>query len=270
MNYAIPHLPARSQKPRTVGLTMAMDKGLSLRQAEDFMSVNAAMVDLVKLGWSTSFVTPHLSEKLALYRKAGMSVYFGGTLFEVFAIRGAFEDYLRLLDQFEMTHVEVSDGSMDMPHKDKLKYIQRLKASGRTVLSEVGSKDAEKVLAPHVWAQYLKRELDAGSTWVITESRESGNVGMFRATGEVRSGLVDRILHDVPQEKVIFEAPKKEQQVWFIHLLGPNVNLGNIAPEEVVGLETLRLGLRGDTFHTFLEDAGVAKPQPKPRGKAKG
>lgn len=253
-NYEIPQLPERSRKPRRAGITMAMDKGLSLRQAEDFVSICADHVDIVKLGWSTSFVTPHLVEKLAIYRKAGLNVYFGGTLFEVFLIRNAFDDYLRLLDTYQMTHVEVSDGSMDIEHKDKLAYIRRL-AKDRTVLSEVGSKDALKVLKAPQWVRFINDELEAGSTWVITESRESGNVGMYRATGEVRGGLVETILEKVPgaRERVLFEAPKKEQQVYFIKQIGPNVNLGNIAPEEVIGLETLRLGLRGDTFHTFLK-----------------
>jgi phosphosulfolactate synthase len=252
-NYSIPNLPYREAKPRKAGLTMAMDKGLSVRQAEDFMSVAAAHVDIVKLGWSTSYATPHLREKLAVYAAAGVPVYFGGTLLEVFIARNAFEHYLKVLDEYDIRTVEVSDGSLDMKRDDKLALIRRLAATGRTVLSEVGSKDATKVLTAHQWVEYMKQELAAGSSWVITEARESGNVGVFRATGEVREGLIEQIAKDIPLQQVLFEAPKKEQQVWFIKMLGTNVNLGNIAPEEVIGLETLRLGLRGDTFFTFLK-----------------
>ncbi len=254
-NYEIPQLPARSNKPRTRGLTMAMDKGLSVRQAEDFISVGAAYVDFIKLGWSTSYVTPHLKEKLAVYKAAGIPVYFGGTLLEVFIARNAVGDYIRLLDTFGIDTVEVSDGSLTMSREEKLGYIRRMVAAGRKVLSEVGSKDAEKVLTAHQWVEYIKQEMQAGSSYVITEAREGGNVGVFRNTGEVRGGLIETILHEVPHaaERVLFEAPKKEQQVYFIKLIGTEVNLGNIAPEEVIGLETLRLGLRGDTFHTFLK-----------------
>lgn len=252
MNYPIPQLPDRTQKPRTHGLTMVMDKGLSLREAEDLVQVAAHCIDIVKLGWSTSYVAAGLTEKLALYRNAGLNVYFGGTLAEVFIARGAFEAYRKLLDDYQMTHVEVSDGSLEMPRKDKLGYIRTL-AKDRVVLSEVGSKDASKVLTATQWTQHIRAELEAGSTLVITEARESGNVGVYRASGEVRSGLIERILQEVPAEKLLFEAPQKAQQVYFVKLLGTNVNLGNIATNEVIALETLRLGLRGDTFHTFLK-----------------
>jgi phosphosulfolactate synthase len=215
------------------------------------VQVASHCIDFVKLGWSTSYVAAGLKEKLAIYRKAGLSVYFGGTLCEVFIARGAFDDYRKLLDTYEMTHVEVSDGSMDMTRKAKLGYIRTL-ATDRYVLSEVGSKDATKVLTAVQWTQQIKGELEAGSSIVITEARESGNVGVYRASGEVRSGLIERILQEVPAEKLLFEAPQKAQQVYFVKLLGTNVNLGNIATNEAVSLETLRLGLRGDTFSTFL------------------
>ena len=252
MNFVIPNLPSRDLKPRKSGVTMVMDKGLSLRQVEDLLSIGADYIDMVKLGWCTSFVTPLLKEKLAIYRKAGIPTYFGGTLLEAFVARKAFDQYRKLLDQYGMEYVEVSNGSIDLTNDEKLNYISTL-AKNFTVLSEVGSKDASKVLAPYIWVESIRSELEAGSKWVITESRESGTVGVFRSTGEVRSGLVDEILHEIPADKLIFEAPKREQQVWFIKLIGTNVNLGNIAPEEIIGLETLRLGLRGDTFHTFLK-----------------
>ena len=251
MNYTIKNLPERTQKPRQLGFTMAMDKGLSLRQAEDFMSVSANHVDIVKLGWATSYVTPHLKEKIKVYTDAGVPCYLGGTLFEAFIIRDQFDDYRKLLDTFGLTYAEVSDGSIDLDHDKKCEYIQKLK-SQVTVLSEVGSKDADKIIPPYRWIELMQKELEAGAWKVIGEAREGGNVGLFRGTGEVRSGLVQEILTKIPFEKIIWESPQKAQQVWFIKLLGANVNLGNIAPEEVIPLETIRLGLRGDTFLHFL------------------
>ena len=230
---------------------MAMDKGLSLREAEDFMSVCSDHVDIVKLGWATSFVTPKLKEKIEIYHSAGIPVYLGGTLLEAFIIRNQFEDYLRILDKFDLKYAEVSDGSIDLEHDEKCNYIKRLSESV-TVLSEVGSKDAEKIIPPYKWIQLMNKELEAGAWKVIGEAREGGNVGLFRSSGEVREGLVDEILTQIPFEKIIWEAPQKSQQVWFIKLLGTNVNLGNIAPNEVIPLETIRLGLRGDTFTSFL------------------
>jgi phosphosulfolactate synthase len=254
MNYELSHLPERTLKPRQHGYTMVMDKGLSIREAEDFLEVSSEYVDIVKLGWATSFVTPKnvLEAKLQLYRQAGIPTYFGGTLFEAFVVRNQFEDYRRILDTYEMTFAEVSDGSLDMDHDEKCEYIRTL-ARQVTVLSEVGSKDDQKIIPPYKWIALMQKELDAGSWKVIGEARESGNVGLFRSTGEVRSGLVEEILTKIPFEKIIWEAPQKAQQVWFIKLLGANVNLGNIAPNEVVPLETIRLGLRGDTFDFFLK-----------------
>jgi phosphosulfolactate synthase len=251
MNYDIKNLPERTNKPRQHGFTMAMDKGLSIREAEDFVSLSAHYVDIVKLGWGTSFVTPNLKDKIKVYKDAGLPVYFGGTLFEAFVIRDQFDEYRKILDKFEMTFAEVSDGSMDIDHDKKCDYITKL-AEQVTVLSEVGSKDADKIIPPYMWIELMQKELDAGAWKVIGEARESGNVGLFRSTGEVRSGLVQEILTKIPFEKIIWEAPQKAQQVWFVKLLGANVNLGNIAPEEIIPLETIRLGLRGDTFLHFL------------------
>lgn len=252
MNYTLKSVPERTAKPRQYGFTMAMDKGLSLREVEDFISVSGNYVDIVKLGWATSYVTPNLKEKISLYKAAGIPTYFGGTLFEAFAIRGQFDDYRRVLDKYGISFAEVSDGSVEMDHDVKCEYIRKL--SGQvTVLSEVGSKDAEKIIPPYKWIALMQAELDAGSWKVIGEAREGGNVGLFRSSGEVRSGLVEEILTKIPFEKIIWEAPQKAQQVWFIKLLGSNVNLGNIAPNEVIPLETIRLGLRGDTFNHFLD-----------------
>lgn len=252
MNYELGQIPERTSKPREFGYTMAMDKGLSVREAEDFLSMCSGYVDIVKLGWGTSFVTPRLEEKLQIFREANIPVYFGGTLFEAFIVRNKFDDYRRILDKYQMNFAEVSDGSIDLPHDEKLDYIRRL-SEQVTVLSEVGSKDVDKIIPPYKWINLMQAELDAGAWKVIGEAREGGNVGLFRSSGEVRSGLVEEILTKIPFEKIIWEAPQRSQQVWFIKLLGTNVNLGNIAPNEIIPLETIRLGLRGDTFSQFLD-----------------
>jgi phosphosulfolactate synthase len=251
MNYFLSNIPERTQKPRSSGYTMVMDKGLSLRQVEDFLEVAGQYADIVKLGWATSYVTPNLTEKLKLYRDAGIPVYFGGTLFEAFITRGQFDDYRRVLDQYKMEYAEISDGSITIDHDEKCNYIKEL-SKQVTVISEVGSKDVEKIFAPYKWIKLMNAELEAGSWKVIAEARESGNVGIYRDSGEVRQGLVDEILTQIPEEKIIWEAPQKAQQVWFIKLIGANVNLGNIAPAELTPLETIRLGLRSDTFDFFL------------------
>jgi phosphosulfolactate synthase len=251
MNYTLKNIPERTQKPREKGLTMVMDKGLSLRQVEDFLEVSGTHTDIVKLGWATSYVTPNLKEKLKLYKEAGIPVYFGGTLFEAFIVRDQFDDYRRVLQEYGMEYVEVSDGSIEIQQDEKCEFIRKL-SQDFTVISEVGSKDATKIFAPYKWIQLMKTEIEAGSWKVIAEAREGGNVGIYRDSGEVRQGLVDEILTQIPEETIIWEAPQKAQQVWFIELIGTNVNLGNIAPAEVIPLETIRLGLRGDTFSHFL------------------
>ena len=251
MHYFLNDVPEGTQKPREKGFTMVMDKGLSVRQAEDFLSVAGNHVDIVKLGWATSYVTNNLDEKLKIYREAGIPFYFGGTLFEAFIIRNQFDDFRKLLDKYDAPYAEVSDGSIELDHDKKCEYITEL-TKQVTVLSEVGSKDEEKIIPPYKWIELMQKELDAGAWKVIGEARESGNVGLFRSTGEVRSGLVQEILTKIPFEKIIWEAPQKAQQVYFIKLMGANVNLGNIAPEELIPLETIRLGLRGDTFNHFL------------------
>jgi phosphosulfolactate synthase len=251
MNYSLKDLPERTKKPRQSGFTMAMDKGLSTREAEDFVDTCSDHVDIIKLGWATSYVTPNLKDKIKIYQDAGIPCYFGGTLFEAFVIRDQFDDYRRGLDKFGIDFAEVSDGSIEMDHDVKCNFISKL-SEQVTVLSEVGSKDVEKIIPPYKWIALMQAELDAGSWKVIGEAREGGNVGLFRSSGEVRSGLVEEILTKIPNEKIIWEAPLKAQQVWFIKLLGANVNLGNIAPNEVIPLETIRLGLRGDTFSHFL------------------
>ena len=258
MNYELPNIPTRPAKPREDGLTMVMDKGMSLRQAEDLVDASGHLVDIVKIGFGTSYVMPRLKEKIKLFHKANMRVYLGGTLFEAFIARGMFKDYQKLLDDLELDTAEVSDGSINLPHAEKCKYISTL-AKDRTVLSEVGSKESGILISPAKWVRMMRTELDCGSWKVIAEARESGNVGIYRPSGHAHTALVNRILAKVPAQDIMWEAPIKSQQVWFIKMLGPNVNLGNISAEEVIPLETLRLGLRGDTFFQYLPEAVVKK-----------
>lgn len=250
-NYQLNNVPTRTEKPRTNGETMIMDKGLSCTEAHNMLDSAGDYVDIVKFGWATSYVALNLQEKLDLYKEAGIPTYFGGTLFEAFVIRNQFDDYRRLLDKYKMTHLEVSDGSIELPHDVKCEYIRKL-SKDFTVLSEVGSKDEDVIIPPYKWIELMQAELDAGSTKIIGEAREAGNVGLFRSNGEVRSGLVQEILTKIPAEKIIWEAPQKSQQVYFIKLVGANVNLGNISPNEAISLETIRLGLRSDTFDLYL------------------
>lgn len=251
MNYFLKNIPDRTQKPRESGYTMVMDKGLSIREVEDMIESSGDFIDIVKLGWATSYVTSQLDEKIKLYQKNEIPCYFGGTLFEAFVIRDQFDDFMRVVDKYNLEHVEVSDGSITMNHDEKCDFIHRI-SKNYTVLSEVGSKDAAKIIPPYKWIDQMQTELDAGAWKVIGEARESGNVGLFRNSGEVRQGLVEEILTQIPKDKILWEAPQKSQQVWFIKLCGTNVNLGNIATNEVIPLETVRLGLRGDTFHDHL------------------
>jgi phosphosulfolactate synthase len=253
MNYPLSHIPARTEKSREEGVTMVMDKGLSLRQAQDLIDASGHLVDLVKLGFGTSFVTPHLKEKIKLYQKADIKVYLGGTLFEAFVARGQYKDYRKVVDSLGLDTVEVSDGSINIPPKEKCKYITELARHFR-VLSEVGSKETGILISPARWVSMMRSELDAGSWKVIAEARESGNVGIYRPSGHAHTTLVNRILSKVPAKDILWESPQKSQQVWFIKQLGANVNLGNIGPEEVIPLETLRLGLRGDTFFQYLPE----------------
>ncbi len=251
MNFELSHLPSRIEKPRKSGLTMMMDKGLSLRQAEDFIEQNAEYTDFVKLGFGTSYLTKSLEKKISIYKNAGIRVYLGGTLFEAFIIRNQFDQYQRLLDKLKLDTAEVSDGSINLAHEKKCEYISKL-AKNFTVVSEVGSKEEGFVIRPAMWISMMKAELQAGSFKIIAEARESGTVGIYRSSGHAHTLLINKILSTVDKNDILWEAPQKSQQVWFIKLLGANVNLGNIGADDVIPLETLRLGLRGDTFFTFL------------------
>lgn len=252
MNFNLSQIPERIKKPRVSGITMVMDKGLSVNEAKNFLSVSHPHVDIIKLGFGTSFVTPNLREKLEVYKSYDLPIYFGGTLFEAFVIRNQYEDYIAVCKEFGIDYMEVSDGSITIPHAEKCGYIEKLTKYG-TVLSEVGSKDAEHIIPPYKWIELMKAELDAGASYVIAEAREAGNVGIYRGSGEVREGLVQEILTQIPGDKIIWEAPQKAQQLYFIELLGCNVNLGNIAPNELLALEAMRIGLRGDTFNLYLK-----------------
>ncbi len=252
MNFNLTQIPFRTPQPRTSGLTMVMDKGLSIREVHDFMSVCGPHTDIVKLGFGTSFVTPNLREKIEAYQSYNVPIYFGGTLFEAFLIRNQFDDYIAICKDYGISYVEVSDGSISIPHAEKCGYIEKL-TKHATVLSEVGSKDAAHIIPPYKWIELMRAELEAGSSYVIAEAREAGTVGIYRGTGEVREGLVQEILTQIPEEKIIWEAPQKAQQLYFLELIGCNVNLGNIAPNEVIPLEAMRIGLRGDTFDLYLD-----------------
>lgn len=249
-------MPDRNVKPRVDGITMVMDKGLSIPEVHNFMSIAHPHVDIVKLGFGTSFVTPNLREKIEAYQGYDIPVYFGGTLFEAFLIRNQFDDYIAICKDYKINYMEVSDGSITIPHAEKCGYIEKLTKHG-TVLSEVGSKDAAHIIPPYKWIELMRAELEAGSTYVIAEAREAGNVGIYRGSGEVREGLVQEILTQIPGEKIIWEAPQKAQQLYFLELLGCNVNLGNIAPSEMIALEAMRIGLRGDSFHLYLNAENV-------------
>jgi phosphosulfolactate synthase len=230
---------------------MVMDKGLSFRDAESFISVGGPHTDIVKLGFGTSFVTPNLRAKIELYQQHNIPVYFGGTLFEAFVIRNQFDDYIAMCKDYKIDVIEVSDGSIEIPHTEKCGYIEKISKFAK-VFSEVGSKDAAHIIPPYKWIELMSAELSAGASYVIAEAREAGNVGIYRGSGEVREGLVQEILTKLPSEKILWEAPQKAQQLYFLELIGCNVNLGNIAPSEIIPLEAMRIGLRGDTFDLYL------------------
>lgn len=251
MNFNLTQIPERTTQPRQYGLTMVMDKGLSLRDAENFLSVGAPHTDIVKLGFGTSFVTPNLRAKIELYQAHNIPVYFGGTLFEAFIIRNQFDDYIAMCKDYNIDVIEVSDGSIEIPHTEKCGYIEKISKFAK-VFSEVGSKDAAHIIPPYKWIELMGAELNAGASYVIAEAREAGNVGIYRGSGEVREGLVQEILTKIPSEKILWEAPQKAQQLYFLELIGCNVNLGNIAPSEIIPLEAMRIGLRGDTFNLYL------------------
>jgi phosphosulfolactate synthase len=252
-------VPQRPGKPRSEGLTHVIDKGMGIRDIEGLFDTAGEFVDIVKLGWGTSYVTNNLEKKIALYRSFATPVVCGGTLFEAVYGRGKLEEFKAWLVEQRFSHVEISDGTLDIPRDRKLELIAEF-AQDFTVLSEVGSKDPDVVYAPYQWVQWIKEELEAGAVKVITEGREGGTSGIFRPDGDMRTGLLEEIAHEISVNDLIFEAPTKSSQAWFVKNFGPNVNLGNIPPEEVIPLETLRLGLRGDTLKEVLLGGGAGTP----------
>jgi phosphosulfolactate synthase len=244
-------VPLRSPKPRANGLTHVIDKGMNLREIEGLFDTAGEYVDVVKFGWGTSYVTRNLEKKIALYRSLETPVVCGGTLFEAAIALGRLDEYRRWLVANRFSHVEVSDGTIELARERKLELIAEL-ARDFVVLSEVGSKDADIVYAPYQWVEWMNEELAAGAWKVITEGRETGTAGIFRPTGEMRTGLIDEIVHAIDVGDIIFEAPTRTSQAWFVRHFGPEVNLGNIPPDEVIPLETLRLGLRADTLNEVL------------------
>jgi phosphosulfolactate synthase len=254
MNVIFPFLPVRPAKPRDVGLTMMMDKGLSVGETENFIAAAGDYTDLVKLAFGTGVFVKNIDDKVRLYKEAGIRAYFGGTMFEAFIVRGLFDEFRRFLNRYKVEICEVSDGSIALPHEEKLEYI-RVLAQEVTVLSEVGSKIRGVVLTADRWVDSMKAELQAGSWKVIAEARESGTIGIFRADGTVNKRLIHQLEKEVGNDHILWEAPNKNQQTWFIKKFGANVNIGNVATAEVVSLETLRLGLRSDTFFEFLPES---------------
>jgi len=247
----LPFIPERPEKSRETGVTMVMDKGLSLQEATNFIDVAGQYADIIKLGFGTSYLTNGLKNKIKLYKKANCKVYIGGTFFEAFLVRDMLNEYVELIKRLELDTIEVSDGSVTLNHNLKCDIINKL-SQKFTILSEVGSKEEGIIIHPNKWISMMNKEIEAGSWKVIAEAREGGNVGIYHRDGKTHGLLIDKILSKVDSNCIMWEAPLKSQQVWFIKLLGANVNLGNIAPHELIPLETLRIGLRGDTFFSYL------------------
>ena len=241
-------LPERSAKPRQVGITHVIDRGLSVAEVDGLVEVVGDSVDIVKLGWGTALASANLERKLERYREHGIPIVLGGSLTELAIAQGQLDALIAWVQELGLTYFEISDGTIALEHERKLELIARL-AQDFTVLSEVGSKDdTGAITPPYIWVEQMQQELDAGAWKVIAEGRESGTAGIFRPDGEVREGLIGEIVHGVDQDSILFDAPRKHQQVWFVRRLGPNVNLGNVPVDEVLALETLRLGLRSDTM----------------------
>jgi phosphosulfolactate synthase len=249
------NLPTRTAKPRDHGITHVLDKGLGLRQIEDLLETSSGLIDIVKFGWGTGYVTQNLEAKIAAYREAGVPTCFGGTLLELAILQGRFDEFRRELRRLGMTHAELSTGVIDLTPEERYDYIRTL-ARDFVVLSEVGSKDAQRIIPPYLWVEQTEADLAAGSWRVICEARESGTVGIYHTSGEVKAGLIEEIVHRVDPGRLVFEAPLKAQQAWLVGKFGSNVNLGNIPTTDVIALETIRLGLRADTMgHHFDVEA---------------
>jgi len=242
------NLPERSAKPRSHGVTHVIDRGLSISEIEGLIEVAGEFVDIVKLGWGTALATGNLTPKLECYREHDIPVVLGGTLTELAISRGRLDELIAWVHELGLELFEISDGTIQLEHERKLELIERL-AQEFTVLSEVGSKDdTGAITPPYVWVEQMRAELTAGAWKVIAEGREAGTAGIFRPSGEVREGLIGEIVHEIAPARIMFDAPRKDQQVWFVRRFGPEVNLSNVPAGEVLALETLRLGLRSDTL----------------------
>ena len=243
----------RTEKPREQGLTIVLDKGLSTRQVEDMLEISGDHIDLVKVGWCTALVSGHLKEKLDAYKSGQIPVFFGGTLFEYYLVRNEMDEFRNLLGKYGMETIEISDGTIDIPHDIKLGHIKDFSKDYR-VISEVGSKDEDSSLPEEKWVDYMKSELESGSTYVIAEARESGRGGIATGDGRLRFSLVVDIWEAIGHEKIIYEAPRRDMQIWIVKKMGENVNLCNIATNDVIPLETIRRGMRSDTLLHFHQN----------------
>jgi len=253
MNPLAPRLPSRATKPRSTGLTMVIDGGIPLKQFADIISSTPELIDFVKFGWGTAIVTGGLQQKIDVLREHGIGFYLGGTLFEKYVMQERFDDYKRFCVELGCDHVEVSNGTVMMSNAEKASYIRKL-AGDFTVVSEVGFKDPDRSeqLPPSKWIEYINEDLAAGAKMVTLEARESGKSGICRPDGALRFGLIEDVLSaGVGQDRLLFEAPTTTLQTYFITRLGTDVNLGNVPASAVIGLETLRLGLRADTLTHF-------------------
>jgi phosphosulfolactate synthase len=253
MNPLAPRLPSRATKPRSTGLTMVIDGGIPLRMFADIISSTPELIDFVKFGWGTAVVTGGLQQKIDVLREHGIGFYLGGTLFEKYVMQERFDDYKRFCVELGCEHVEVSNGTVTMSNAEKASYIRKL-TGDFTVVSEVGFKDPDRSeqLPPSKWIEYINEDLAAGAKMVTLEARESGKSGICRPDGALRFGLIEEGLSaGGGQDQLLFEAPTTTLQTYFITRLGTDVNLGNVPASAVIGLETLRLGLRADTLTHF-------------------
>jgi phosphosulfolactate synthase len=253
MNRTALHLPRRAHKPRTSGITMLIDGGVPQSYFADLVESAAEYIDFVKFGWGTSVVTSSLQAKIDVLRGNDVQFYFGGTLFEKYVLQGQFDDFRQYCQEYSCQHVEVSNGTISLSNSEKASYIHKL-AGDFTVISEVGFKDADRSqqLPPSAWIEYIHEDLAAGASLVTLEARESGRSGICRPDGALRFGLIEDVLSaGISPQRLLFEAPTTALQAYFVTRIGPDVNLGNIPAQAVIGLETLRLGLRADTLTAF-------------------
>lgn len=255
MNHTALKLPVRSGKPRRTGVTMVVDGGVPLGALRDIVASAGEYLDFVKFGWGTALVSGEITAKIELLQASGIDFYVGGTLFEKHVLQGRFDDFRALCHELCCRYVEVSNGTISLSNLDKAGYVRKL-ASEFTVISEVGFKDADRSerLSPRRWIEYIEDDLSAGAQLVTLEARESGSSGICRADGQLRVGLVEEVVGELPVDRLLFEAPTTALQTHMVRRVGPNVNLGNVPPAGVLALETLRLGLRADTLTDFETD----------------